>query len=522
MAASVAENAVSRCSGELIPFATIDEAGVRAGPVCVIHYHFVLMPNGTVLIIDDEAVLRQAIARTLELEGYTVLQAPDAHRGLQTLREHANEILVVLSDVKLPDGRGLDLLPRYKTLAPLAEVVLMTAYGTIADGVRAMREGAFDYLTKGDADEQSVVVMDRAAEKASLQRRVADLEKRVGTQHSFDSMIGHAPALELAKKTALQVAATDATVLLEGPTGAGKELFAQAIHYASPRRGKPFVALNCSAFPKELIESELFGYRKGAFTGANIDKKGLFEEASGGTLFLDEIGELELSIQVKLLRVLQTRTFTPVGETKPHRFLGKFVTATNRDLAAEISRGNFREDLYYRLCADLVRTPTLQEQLMDRPEDLHELTRFIARRLLVELPDEADSLATEAAQWVEQHFGSSYDWPGNIRELEQCVRNVMIRKSYTPSSRVSFQRPDASPLHSMQGTDEFVRSMLAGEMTLDEVSEHYASLVYVQLGRYDLAAQKLAVDWRTLKDKVKPDLIRKFRHFSPIATTVAC
>lgn len=163
----------------------------------------------------------------------------------------------------------------------------------------------------------------------------------------------------------------------------------------------------------------------------------------------------------------------------------------------------------------MVRTPTLQEQLMDRPEDLLELTRFIARRLLVELPVEADSLASEAVKWVEQHFGSSYDWPGNIRELEQCVRNVLIRKSYTPSSRVPFQRPDAIPFHSMRGTDEFVRSMLAGEMTLDEVSEHYASLVYVQLGRYDLASQKLGVDWRTVRDKVKQDLISKFR---PIPT----
>ncbi len=320
----------------------------------------------------------------------------------------------------------------------------------------------------------------------------------------------------------------DITTLITGKSGTGKELVARAIGLSryqafNPRTKKfdgaekdPFFAVNLSALSSTLIESELFGHCKGSFTGAVSNRKGWLEGCGqNGTVFLDEIGELELSIQVKLLRVLQSRTFSPVGETKPHRFLGKFVTATNRDLAAEISRGHFREDLYYRLCADMVRTPTLQEQLMDRPEDLHELTRFIARRLLVELPDEADSLASEAAQWVEQHFGSSYDWPGNIRELEQCVRNVMIRKSYTPSSRVSFQRTDAIPFHSMRGTDEFVRSMLAGELTLDEVSEHYASLVYAQVGRYDLASQKLGVDWRTLKHKVKEDLISKFgyRHW---------
>jgi transcriptional regulator with PAS, ATPase and Fis domain len=272
-----------------------------------------------------------------------------------------------------------------------------------------------------------------------------------------------------------------------------------------------FFALNLSALSSTLIESELFGHCKGSFTGAVANRKGWLEACGqNGTVFLDEIGELELSIQVKLLRVLQSRTFSPVGETKPHRFLGKFVTATNRDLATEISQGRFREDLYYRLCADMVRTPTLQEQLMDRPEDLLELTRFIASQLLVELPDEADTLAWETVQWVEQHFGCSYDWPGNIRELEQCVRNVMIRKSYTPSSRVSYQRPDTIPFHSIRGTDEFVRSMLAGEMTLDEVSENYVSLVYAQVGRYDLASQKLAVDWRTVRDKVKKDLINKF------------
>ena len=320
----------------------------------------------------------------------------------------------------------------------------------------------------------------------------------------------------------------DMTTLITGKSGTGKELVARAIGLSryqafNPKTKKfddaekdPFFAVNLSALSSTLIESELFGHCKGSFTGAVVNRKGWLEVCGqNGTVFLDEIGELEPSIQVKLLRVLQTRTFSPVGETKLHRFLGKFVTATNRDLAAEISRGHFREDLYYRLCADMVRTPTLQEQLMDRPEDLLELTRFIARRLLVELPDEADSLASEAVHWVEQHFGNSYDWPGNIRELEQCVRNVLIRKSYKPSRRIALQRPDAIPLHSMRGTDEFVRSMLAGEMTLDEVSEHYASLVYAQVGRYDLASQKLGIDWRTLKDKLKQDLISKFRPIPP-------
>ena len=375
------------------------------------------MSNGTLLLIDDETVLRQAVARTLELEGYTVLQAPDARRALEMLRDHAAEVLVVLSDVKLPDGRGLDLLPRYKALAPLAEVVLMTAYGTIADGVRAMKLGAFDYLTKGDADEQIVVVVDRAADKARLQRRVADLEKKVGVQYSFDSMIGQAPALERAKQTAQQVALTDATVLLEGPTGAGKELFAQAIHYASPRSGKSFVALNCSAFPKELIESELFGYRKGAFTGADGDKKGLFEEANGGTLFLDEIGELEAVAQAKLLRALETQEFTKLGDTKPTRVNVRLVAATNRTLRQQVDAGHFRADLYYRLSVVVIAVPSLH----DRRTDVPELARFFAQHFAAKLRRRPLELSPEALRALE-----AYAWPGNVRELKNVLERAAI------------------------------------------------------------------------------------------------
>ena len=375
------------------------------------------MPNGTILLIDDEPLLRQAVARTLELEGYTVLQAPDAHRGLEALHEHVDEIGVILSDVKLPDGRGLDLLPRYKALAPLAEVVLMTAFGTIADGVRAMKLGAFDYLTKGDADDQLIVVVDRAAEQSRLRRRVAALEKKVGQQYSFDVMVGTSAVLEQAKKTAQQVALTDATVLLEGPTGAGKELFAQAIHYASPRRSKPFVALNCSAFPKDLLESELFGYRKGAFTGAAADKKGLFEEASGGTLFLDEIGELEGGAQAKLLRALESQEFTKLGDTKPTKVNVRIVAATNRNLRQEADAGHFRPDLYYRLSVVRIPVPPLSA----RPGDVPALVDYFARHFAAKLRQSQLTIDPAALRALE-----SYSWPGNVRELKNVLERAAI------------------------------------------------------------------------------------------------
>ena len=375
------------------------------------------MPNGSLLLIDDEATLREVVARVLSFEGYSVLQAPDARRGLETLRQHAADILVILCDVKLPDANGVELLGRLKTLAPLAEVVLMTAYGTITDGVRAMKLGAFDYLTKGDSDDQLLVVVERAMEKARLQRRVADLEKQVGAQHSFASMFGPSEALRRAKSLAARVAPTDAAVLLEGPTGSGKELFAQAIHQASPRHKKPFVAVNCSAFPRELLESELFGYRAGAFTGAQGDKQGLFEEANGGTLFLDEIGELDISLQAKLLRVLETQEFNKVGDSKPTRVNVRLIAATNRNLRQEAEKGHFRADLYYRLSVFVVAVPPLNA----RRDDIEPLARYFLHFYAAKLRKRLTGMEPEFIHQLMRH-----DWRGNVRELKNVLERAVI------------------------------------------------------------------------------------------------
>ncbi|GAB3826847.1 sigma-54 dependent transcriptional regulator [Hymenobacter jeollabukensis] len=443
------------------------------------------MPDGTLLLIDDEAALRQGMGRFLELEGYRVLPAGSAAEGLELLGQHAAEVLVVLCDVKLPDANGVQLLPRLKQRAPLAEVVLLTAYGRIPDGVQAMKDGAFDYLTKGDADEQLVAVVARAADKARLQRRVAELERQVGAQHSFASMIGHSPALERAKALAQRVAATESTVLLEGPTGAGKELFAQAIHQASPRKGKPFVAVNCSAFPKDLLESELFGYRKGAFTGALGDKKGLLEEASGGTLFLDEIGELELSVQAKFLRVLETQTFTKLGDTKPTKVDVRLVAATNRNLKQEAANGQFRPDLYYRLAVFTIPVPPLKE----RPEDVQPLAEHFLQLFAAKLRKRLQGFDAECLRRLQR-----YDWPGNVREL----KNVLERAAILTDDAVLTTDDLPFELQSPAPTDD------ANDQSLRTVEKRQILRLLQQTqGNKTEAARQLGIGVKTLYRKLQ-------------------
>jgi DNA-binding NtrC family response regulator len=295
----------------------------------------------------------------------------------------------------------------------------------------------------------------------------------------------------------------DVTTLITGPSGTGKELVARAIGLSRyvPFDGaagrfvqnfnEGFQAVNLSALSPTLIESELFGHRRGAFTGAVGDRIGWLESCPAyGAVFLDEIGELDPAIQVKLLRVLQSRTFQRLGDTSDRTFAGKILAATNRDLVVEIEAGRFREDFYYRLCADRIKTPTLREQLDECPEDLQHLLLVSARRVA---PEEAESLAAEVALWIKENLGPDYRWPGNVRELEQCFRNVMIHGSYSPAS--------IEGLHP-NGADETAGAMLAGEPTADELVRRYCRLVYQRCGSYEEAARRTGLDWRTVKKKV--------------------
>lgn len=375
----------------------------------------------TVLIIDDEEKLRTLLARIIESEGFEVVEAGDCRSGLKKLEQFA--IDVVLSDVKLPDGNGVDLLPKIKSAHPLVEVILLTAYGNINDGVQAMKNGAFDYIVKGDDNEKIIPLLHRAIEKVQLQKKVQDLEKRVGEKFSFDAIIGKSKAIQQAIDLARKVAPIDTTVLLTGETGTGKEVFAQGIHQASSRAGKSFVTLNCSTFSKDILESELFGYKQGAFTGAIKDKKGLIEEANGGTLLLDEIGEMPLELQAKLLRVLETSEFIKLGDTKPTKSNFRLIAATNRDLKQEYEANHFRSDLYFRLSVFEIHLP----QLRERTKDIEPLTHYFMKQFSAKTNKRVEKIEEECLEKLE-----NYEWVGNIRELKNIIeRSVILADSNT-------------------------------------------------------------------------------------------
>ena len=319
----------------------------------------------TILVIDDEIKLRALLARIIRGEGFEVIEAGTLGEGNKLLT--TKDVDVVLCDVKLPDGNGVDFVSRIKPNYPSLEIILLTAYGNVGDGVQAMKNGALDYIIKGDDNDKIIPLLNKAIEKTQLNKRVENLEKQVTKQYSFDSILGKSLLIQEAITLAKRVAPTDATVLLLGETGTGKEVFAQAIHNNSKQLGKPFMALNCSAFGKEILESEIFGHKAGAFTGALKDKRGLIEEASTGTLFLDEIGEMHIDLQSKLLRVLENGEFIKVGDTKPTKVSVRIIAATNRNLQQEVNDGKFREDLFYRLNVFTIYLPGLRDRKKDIP-----------------------------------------------------------------------------------------------------------------------------------------------------------
>ena len=370
----------------------------------------------TILIIDDEPIIRKLLARMMELEGYEVFQAADRASGLKLLTAKTPQL--VLCDVFLPDGNGVEMVKEIKELQPETEVILLTAHGNIPDGVQAIKNGAFDYITKGDDNNKIIPIISRAMEKINSRPVQPSGSTVVPVRESaFDTVLGHSRGLQQVIQLARKVAVTDVPVLLTGETGTGKEVFAQAIHNGSARAKQPFVAINCSAFSKELLESEIFGHKAGAFTGALKDKKGLFEEANHGTIFLDEIGEMAYGLQAKLLRVLETGEYIKVGDTKPTKIDVRIVSATNRNLKEEIANSNFREDLYFRLSVFHLPLPPLRE----RREDIPELAAAFLKFFAAKMGKQVKGFAADCQAWMQ-----SYAWPGNVRELRNVIERALI------------------------------------------------------------------------------------------------
>lgn len=368
-----------------------------------------------VLLIDDEENLRGLMARVIELEGFRVFQAKDARHGIKLL-EH-EDIQVVISDVRLPDVNGIDLTHKIKERFPALEIIVLTAYGTIEDGVKAIKNGAFDYVTKGDHQQRLLPLLNKAFEKAALQLKVKHLEEKLIKQYGFEQIIGKSQPIMQAIELARKVAATDNIVLLTGETGTGKEIFARAIHFESNRKAKPFVAVNCSAISKDLLESEIFGHIAGAFTHAVKDKRGLLEEAQGGTFFLDEIGELDLNLQSKLLRALENREYYRVGDSKVRYTDVRFVAATNVTLEREIEAGHFRSDLFYRLSVFQISLPSLRE----RKTDIRLLADHFLQEALAKNNKRIKGYDNQFLHLLEQHY-----WKGNIRELKNVIERCVI------------------------------------------------------------------------------------------------
>lgn len=368
-----------------------------------------------ILIIDDEEKLRGLLARIIKSEGFEVFEASDLKSGFKKME--IKDIDVVLCDVKLPDGNGVEFLHKMKTSFPLTEVILLTAFGKISDGIQAMKNGAFDYIVKGDDNDKIIPLLYKALEKVQLQKKVKQLEKRISDKYSFDTIIGKSKGLEQVIDLAQKVSKTDSTVLLTGETGTGKEVFAQAIHENSNRIGKSFVALNCSTFSKEILESELFGHKQGAFTGAVKDKKGFIEEANGGTLFLDEIGEMPLELQAKLLRVLETNEYIQIGDTTPKKSNFRLIAATNRNLKTESEAHHFRSDLYFRLNIFEIVIPPLRERI----KDIAPLAQYFVKQFSAKTNKQTLSIDPEFL-----HKLQTYHWPGNIRELKNVIERAVI------------------------------------------------------------------------------------------------
>jgi DNA-binding NtrC family response regulator len=453
-----------------------------------------------VLLVEDKAELRAMLRKALERAGYTVEEAPDGNTAIEKVR--SRRYLLVLSDLKLPGNSGLDVLREARRVEPTLPVILVTAYGSVEEAVTAMKEGAFDFIQKPVDLDHLKLLLERAARQQELLRENLLLREEYAARYGFPRIVGEHPAMKEASQMTQRVAATDSTVLVLGESGTGKELFARAIHHLSPRAEHPFVALNCAAIPEGLVENELFGHERGAYTGAGARKIGKLELAHRGTLFLDEIGELPLAIQSKLLRVLEEKKFERVGGTQEIEVSVRILTATNKDLRTAVAEKTFREDLFFRISAVPITIPPLR----DRGDDVLLLAEHFLERFRREFrkPALQFSDATRARLLT-------YSWPGNVRELQNAIERAAILTNGPVIDASGLQLPSARPT-AEQLPGGMLEEQFLWEGPLDEVSQRAVAHVErfkiqnaLQESKWNKtrAAQKLGVSYKTLLNKIR-------------------
>ncbi len=439
-----------------------------------------------ILVVEDEELMRSILRQLLENEGFQVLTADRAENALDIYSQ--NDVALILTDIKMPGIDGIELLDRLKSVDAEAIVIIMTAYSSIDSAIAALRKGAYDYITKPFVNEDLLQTVKNAVRQRELFRENRALRRELGNHYGFAEIIGNSARLQEIFQIVEKVADTSAGVLIQGESGTGKELIARAIHYNSRRASKPFLAVNCGALPESLLESELFGHTKGAFTGATADKKGLFRSATGGTLFLDEIGEMPVPLQVKLLRALQEHEVTPLGSSIPVKFDARIIAATNKNLEIEVTENRFREDLYYRLNIIEIMLPPLRE----RREDIPLLTKHFAGKIARTQNAPEKSVSPEALQTL-----INYQWQGNIRELENAIERAFI---------LSGDEIDAAslPPKVRLGAHETTMPQMSEQATLEETERKYIldTLKSVDEDKTE-AAGILGIDLSTLYRKLK-------------------
>jgi len=446
------------------------------------------MDKNKILVIDDDLEMCGLLSDVLKGEGFSVLAIGESLEASKVLKKE--EFDVIITDLRMKGLKGLDLLEEAKKVAPLTPVIIITAFGTIESAIQAMKMGAYDYITKPFQMDEIVLTVKKALENRLLKKEVVRLKKEVETRYHFHHLIGKSPSMQKVYDLIERISDSTNNVLITGESGTGKELVAKAIHYSGIRKGGPFIAVNCAAIPETLLESELFGYKRGAFTDAKTDKKGLIFGATEGTLFLDEITEMPLMLQAKLLRVIEEREVRPLGDTNSYPIDVRIISASNRDIKEQIHQGRFREDLYYRLKVIDIELPPLRERI----EDIPLLVGHFINKFGQEPKKNIAGVSEDTLKIL-----INYSWAGNVRELENVIQRAIAL------CRCEVILPEDLPTSMLQETDDnLIEKGLREKLSLNQLEKEYIRKVLIEVGgNKSKAAEMLGLDRKTLYRKLE-------------------